>query len=859
MRLSLFRTLSLRYLKLRWSRAAMVVASITLGVATLVATRALNQSMQAASQVSARPLGGMADLVVSNGDVGVNLDLAPELSQVDGVRAVMPLLIERVYLPDLDRPAVLIGADISFKSVRENPWGIKYNITNVFQAWKSGERAVLVGKQLAADLSARLPKGSDTFRVRAQGETLNLPLWAGTVDAQGPAAALGTSVLYMRADVAGGLLGKPHMVSRLDVTIDPAANADQVRRRIDETLAGRANVRTPQEFDQIHHDPMQGLQIGFTFCGAGALVVGLFLVYNVLSVSVTERRHEIGILRSLGATKGQVCGLFLGEAALLGLIGALLGLPLGIYLAHLGLGPMQRVFSDLFTVDSKQDVVLGSSTLALAASAGMLAALIAALVPAWKASKEQPANAVRRNPPPSDLAHLILHVASGIVLLVLAAICMALRAHLPKRAGNHGFLAFSIIGMLLLTPLVATLLAKLFQPLIRRTLGLEFRLAADNLVRAPGRTGLVITALAAGVGMLLSTAGFIRSNEDVVLGWIDRAILADLFVTSGSPVGGSNLNLPLKDSLGDEIARVDPAIDNVLAARFRQLDYDSKQIYLVARDAKVYYETAQRAKKRAPGLALFPKLTEPGTPKVIVSENFADLYHVKVGDTISLPGPRGPVPLEVIGTAEDYSWNQGSVIMDRGIYKELFQDNLVDVFELFLKPDANPEPVREALSRRWGVEHGLVILKRAELFDHVQDIIHRLYQIAYSQEVVVGLVAALGVVTALLISVIQRRHEIGVLRALGATRAQVLLSVLAEAALMGVIGTIIGMLVGVPIEWYILQVILFEEAGFRFAVSIPWAEAAVIAFLALVIATLAGLIPALHTLRMRIPEAIAYE
>ncbi|MGE3807906.1 MAG: ABC transporter permease, partial [Gemmataceae bacterium] len=150
-------------------------------------------------------------------------------------------------------------------------------------------------------------------------------------------------------------------------------------------------------------------------------------------------------------------------------------------------------------------------------------------------------------------------------------------------------------------------------------------------------------------------------------------------------------------------------------------------------------------------------------------------------------------------------------------------------------------------------------LTRDELRERVRGIINRLYHIAYAQELVVGIVAALGVVTSLLISIMQRRSELGILRAIGATRTQVLVSVLAEAALMGLIGALIGMAIGVPIEWYILQVIVLEESGFVFPVTIPWVEAAVITCLALVIATLAGLIPALHTLRLRIPEAVAYE
>jgi len=152
-----------------------------------------------------------------------------------------------------------------------------------------------------------------------------------------------------------------------------------------------------------------------------------------------------------------------------------------------------------------------------------------------------------------------------------------------------------------------------------------------------------------------------------------------------------------------------------------------------------------------------------------------------------------------------------------------------------------------------------VILKRDELRQRIADMIRRIFGIAYSQEIVVGLVAALGVVMALLISVLQRRRELGLLRAVGATRGQILRTVLAEATLMGFIGTLIGLAVGVPLEWYCVQVILFEEAGFLFPVLIPWLEAGLIAGIALLVATLAGLGPAWHTSRLRIPEAIAYE
>jgi putative ABC transport system permease protein len=150
-------------------------------------------------------------------------------------------------------------------------------------------------------------------------------------------------------------------------------------------------------------------------------------------------------------------------------------------------------------------------------------------------------------------------------------------------------------------------------------------------------------------------------------------------------------------------------------------------------------------------------------------------------------------------------------------------------------------------------------LTRAELVESIDRVIERVYGIAYGQQVVVMLVAALGVITSLLISVLQRRREMGLLRAVGAAQTQVIHSVLAEACLMGLFGTALGILFGIPLQWFVLRVVILEESGFLFPVHIPWDGAVLIAIAALATTTLAGLGPALYAVRQRIPEAIAYE
>src|SRR5205823_6533028 len=176
--------------------------------------------------------------------------------------------------------------------------------------------------------------------------------------------------------------------------VEPAADRQKVRKDIDKVLARRAEVRTPEEQNQSLQSVMAGMQTGFSLCGVAALVVGMFLVYNALSVTVAERRHEIGILLSLGATRAQVLALFAGEAALLGLLGALVGIPLGLGLAYLGLEPMRSVLNDIFTNLNVNRVEITPELFAIALAAGVAATVGASLQPAYQASRENPADAV---------------------------------------------------------------------------------------------------------------------------------------------------------------------------------------------------------------------------------------------------------------------------------------------------------------------------------------------------------------------------------------------------------------------------------------------------------------------------------
>jgi putative ABC transport system permease protein len=588
-------------------------------------------------------------------------------------------------------------------------------------------------------------------------------------------------------------------------------------------------------------------------------VVGLFLVYNALAVSVAERRHDIGIMRSVGATRRQVAGLFVCEATVMGLAGSLLGLPLGWLLAWLAVKPLAGFIAELLVPIDAARIHLSAGLMAVAVLAGTLVAVLAALVPAVQAASEEPADAVRRVPRRNLVLFAVLQVAAMVVLIGAGFAFAGWRHQLPARVGMFAGIVCLLLGGLVATPLLAQVVGKLAQPLFRH-LGLEGRLAADNLVRAPGRTGLVIAALAATGALMVQTAGFLKSTREAIRDWVDEKIAADLFVTSGSAVTSGGASIGMREGMLEQLRGV-PGVAAVMPVKFHLLNYRSpvdggnRIVYVVAIDARTLSE--------APGMMLArnvagtPLLRERGN--VLISENFAALYKVKVGDTITLPGRGRDLQVHVVGTVTDYTWNRGTIVMDLQWYREEYGDRQVHVYDLFLSPGADVEAVRAEVLERWGATENLFVLTRPELNADVSRTLNNVYALAYAQQGVVGMVALLGVVSALFISVLQRRRELGLLRAVGASRAQILRSVLAEAVLMGLIGAALGFGIGLLLQWYVLDVMILDEAGFEFPMRIPWLEAGVVMLASVLLATLAGLAPAYQATRLRIPEAIAYE
>ncbi len=896
----MYRLLALRYLLQRWDRGMLIVLSIALGVATLVSARILNQCIEAAAQDTTTP-GASAELSVTNGEAGVLRSVADELraARVAGVKSVQPLIYDRVTLPDLDgRVAVLVGAEVSTQLLtNDNALKAKVeplrtpallhlapvqaavlegDFTKAGQLWdRIPGRLVMVSRSVY-DEWMRRTGGNKPFVVRyATRDVECLPVGVVEFDPDSPLAPLGKNFIGMSVGQAaqvvrptpplaavGGGLGEiaaetfaPPKVNRIDLFLEPGADRATVQAELAKLVGRRAEVRTPDAQRRSTQEVVAGLQIGVLMCSLGAMIVGLFLVYNAMAVTVAERRADIGVLRSLGATRLQVIALFAAAAAFLGLIGAVLGVPLGILLAEFTLSQFRAELESMFLNPEVNPAHLSWRNAVLAVVAGVTTAVFAALVPAIQAANDDPAHVVRRTSSGAKGVWRLIH-RSACAILVIGGFAMILfRQELPHRLGGVGGMMTVLVGLLLSAPIFVGLFVSLLQPLVRATCPFSIRLACDNLSRAPGRTGVVIGALGAGVALMFQTAGVGRSNEEPVVTWITQVVQADHFVFSGNMTAANSSNSPMVATVARDL-RALPGVDRVMTIRYARPEYNGTIVYLVALDATEYARaTRARVPRGLPDLEKFLEL--PNTDDILVSENFAARHRAKVGDTITIAGPNGPVHLRIIGTVRDFSWSRGTIFMDRARYAKLFGDELIDICHVFLRTDRAPSA--DAGLERYTADKGLFLTDRDSLRQFLSELINRVYVLAYMQQLLVGVVAALGVVTALLISVLQRKRELGLLLAVGATPGQVLRSVLAEAFLMGLFGTVLGILIGLPMEWYVLKVMFVDESGFNLDMLIPWKATLGIAAVSIALATLAGLVPAWRAIQTRIPDALQYE
>ncbi|MGI9172041.1 MAG: ABC transporter permease [Chthoniobacterales bacterium] len=616
-----------------------------------------------------------------------------------------------------------------------------------------------------------------------------------------------------------------------------------------------ASVAAPAQRGEQVSNMLRGFQLNLTAMSLVSLLVGMFLIYNTVSTSVVRRRHEIGILRSLGVSRAQVRALFLGEALALGVVGVIVGMVGGVLLARLLVGKVAETISSLYVLLSVREVALTPWMLLSAAVLGLVSVVIAAWLPAAEAAKMDPVRALGGGALVEESARLSsLWLIAGFLALGLAGgLSFFALATGPAWLG-FGAAFFVLGGFSLLVPHVTRGFSATFAGISRaaKTGPLEANLAAANVTRALIRNAVTIAALAAAVAMAIGVSVMVFSFRRTVNSWIDQTLVVDLFLAPASNeiVGPSSFIPPAALTFLER----DPDVAHVDTFRQIGLPMGNRMIALA-----VVRGSEQR---RFPFLRGDPvKIMQrfQNEACVLVSESFARKHQRREGATVTLQTPVGPRDFPVAGTFYDYTRDDGIVFMSRNVFARFWNDERINSLAVYLRPGASVENIAARFRAQFSRSGQFLILSNRELRVRVFEIFDQTFAVTYVLRFIAVIVAIVGICLTLTTLITERSRELGVLRAIGASAGQLRKLLLWESGMIGFLASVVGLASGLCLSVVLTGVINRAFFGWTIQLAFPWGSLAVTPLWIVGAAVLAGIIPAWRAGRLNLTEALREE
>ncbi len=848
----LLRLISWPYVRRHRLRTALTTVGIVLGVAVFVGMHTANESVLLAFYKTIDRIAGKAELQITAGEGGFPEDVLERVQAMPEVRAAVPV-IEAAVDTNLKGEGNLLVLAVDMtgdRSLRDYDLesGDEAVIDDplVFLAQPDSlivtrEFAARNGLAIGAKVPMRTMEGEKRFTVR------------GIMKSGGLTQAFGGNLAVMDIYAAQMVFGRGRTFDRVDLALNEGVSLEQAKSVIGQRLGPGFQVEPPASRGQQINSVLRVYSFTANLNSAFALFIGMFIIYNSFSIAVAQRRREIGILRALGASRAQIRTLFLVESGLAGLVGSLAGLAFGVLLSK-GLALyVSGLIAGVYGIAERTTEIATEPWLMLSGLLmGVVTSLVAGFIPARNAARVDPIQALQKG------RYQTLSAGENRIRRAVAIVLGVASAALLVFATGSTVLFYAgyimaVLALLLLSPTGALWLTKALRPALRWLRPVEGALAADSLIQAPRRTSATVTALMLSLSLVIGMGGIARAVYDSIMEWTTTALSPDLFVTASQSLTERNFRFP--PALGDKLRTI-PGVADVQQVRTHRIDYEGAPVMIVAVEAKSMGDRARRPPVEGP-----PEMYEMASQGkgVILSDNFARLRGLHAGDSMDLATPTGVRSVRVLGLVVDWSDQSGAILIDRASYVRWWGDDTVNVFRIYVTKGVPPMQVRQQIIDRFAGTQRLFVLTNREVRTWISGLTDQWMSLAYAQIAIAVLVAILGIVNTLTVSIIDRRRELGVLQAVGGLRNQVRRTIWMEALAIGVVGLVLGLAVGAVTLNYVLEMSQRDILGLALPYTFPWGTAGLLVPLILASAFVASLWPAESAVRGSLVEALEYE
>jgi putative ABC transport system permease protein len=845
----LFRWHVLRYLIQHPLLATLNVATVALGVALYLAIQIANHSANRAFEAGVEVVAGKAQLEVSATTGNLPDELFPKIAHQPRITAATPIVRGFVTLPAFPGEYLdLLGIDI----LTNEPFRT-FDLTDFqtrqfgVQQWLRGPRTVAVSEDLAQQHHLH---AGDEIDAQINGETKRLTI-GFLLRTRGTSASANPHFAAMDIGWAQELLGRRATLDSVSLRLtngsDPAKIATELRKRLPPDITVAAPAQRGEEVEKM----LAGFQLNLQAMSLVSLLVGMFLIYNTIEASVVRRRTEIGILRSLGMTRLEIRWLFLGEAAVLGAVGIAVGMAGGYLLAHELVGTVAETISSLYVLLSVQQVVVSPWIWSNALLLAFASVLGAAWLPARAAAAMNPVETLHhgaRIEKAMRLSRGWMFGGAWSLFLAIALSALALRTG-PAWLG-FGAAFFVLAAFSSIAPEITSRFSRAVRATIHQKI--EPRLAAQNLGRNLLRNSVTIASLAAAVAMTVGVAVMVFSFRQTVGDWINQTLIADLFIgPAANEVAGPTSFVP---PAAIDYLEKNPAVEEVDTYRGVELPFRDQTIAVA-----VVRGSNRRNLRflRGQNDEIMHRFYDEQC--VLVSESFARRFHLAEGETLKLPSTEAVESFPIAGVFYDYTSDQGTVFLSEKNFQKFWHDDRVNSLGLYLKKRADPETVAEAFRGRFSKGGEFSIYSNRLLRTRIFEIFDQTFAVTYVLRTIAVLVAVAGIFLGLTTLVTERSRELGVMRSIGASAAQIRRLLLWESGMIGLLASVLGLASGLCLSIILTGVINRAFFGWTIQLAFPWWSLAWTPIWIIAAAVVAGWIPAWRAGRINIAEAVRSE
>ncbi len=870
--------LAVSHAKRRGLQSLLLVFGVALGVSVVIAIDLANGSALAAFRLSTEAVSGRATHRIVGGPTGLEQDFYTRLRTDPAldIRASAPVVEGRVLVAELDgAPMTLLGldpfAEPPFRSFfggtpDNDPDALSAAPDESSTSAQSSPPIELVGALLSrrgavlisTDVAARAGVSSgDTLTLEVSGRQEQATI-IGILEPPDDLSRRALDGLIL-ADVgsAQAILGREGRLDRIDLMLSAdSPTRDDVLNRVNEVLPPGAAIVPASERQEAAESMTEAFRANLTALSLLALIVGAFLIFNTVRFSVVQRRPTIATLRALGVTQREIFALILGETLVLGSIGALIGIGLGVVLGRGAVALVTQTVNDLFFTVTVRGVEIRPVILARGGLLGIVAAGVAALLPAWEATSVSPLDARRRS---TIEAAARASVPRTLVLAGLCALAGLAILAIPSRSVPLGFagLGALVFAFALTAPAATLILMAAARPLTGFLFGFIGRMAPRDVTRALSRTAVAIAALTVALCVSIGVGVMVGSFRITVERWLGDTLVADVFISppGGDASGGVGT---LDPALVREFREM-PEVESVATARritLRSPNFGPVNVLAferdIAGDGRSYQRSIGSNEEVAAAL-------QGGA--ISISEPLSRRLDLVVGDTLELETESGARSYPIVGVFADYGSQTGIAFMADAVYRDGWpSDDRISSIALDVASGVDGEELARRLERDL-LEDGarLTIQPTGALRVAVLEVFDRAFAITTALQGLAILIAFVGVLSALMALQLERAREQATLRATGLTRGQLGGLSLLQTGLMGAVAGILSWPAGLTLALVLIYVINRRSFGWTIETHLSpdiFVRALVLSIGA---ALLAGLYPAYRLTRQPIAGALREE